>query len=307
MNSTRLTLLCIGLILPLMAAAASVTKTQPAPAHPMPTRRCAPWPAAGWPTTTASACRSASTTTGSVASYNFGTTQLDGNHPPTKDTVYEIGSISKTFTAQLLARAMVEGRASLNDEVDRYLRRPIPEPGRGRREDTPAAPRQHDLAAGGQHPGPHPGSRGGRRAARGHAHGASSALHRRRNCCASCTTSRRAARRATIRRTPTWPACCSASRLEKIYGEPFDEILTREIEKPLRMASGTDPDTKLLAKGYTREGEPLPPFEAPDGLAVDRAALQHGRPVALRLVAAGGTGRVGEGGAPAHLVHSGPG
>ena len=29
--------------------------------------------------------------------YNFGTTQLEGNRPPTKDTVYEIGSISKTI------------------------------------------------------------------------------------------------------------------------------------------------------------------------------------------------------------------
>ncbi len=46
--------------------------------------------------------------------YNFGSTQLDGNRPPTKDTVYEIGSISKTLAGQFLARALVEGRASLN-------------------------------------------------------------------------------------------------------------------------------------------------------------------------------------------------
>ena len=90
--------------------------------------------------------------------YNFGTTQLDGNRPPTKDTVYEIGAISKTFTGQLLARAMVEGRATLNDEVDKYLRRAIPESHQGRREDAPAAPGEPDFAAGGQHPGPHAGA-----------------------------------------------------------------------------------------------------------------------------------------------------
>src|SRR3954467_6542726 len=58
--------------------------------------------------------------------YNFGTTQLDGNRPPTQDTVYEIGSISKTLAGQLLARAIVEGRASLNDEVEKYLAEPYP-------------------------------------------------------------------------------------------------------------------------------------------------------------------------------------
>ncbi len=41
--------------------------------------------------------------------YNFGTTRLDGNRPPTKDTVYEIGSVAKTMAGQLLARAVVEG------------------------------------------------------------------------------------------------------------------------------------------------------------------------------------------------------
>jgi serine-type D-Ala-D-Ala carboxypeptidase/endopeptidase len=51
--------------------------------------------------------------------------------------------------------------------------------------------------------------------------------------------------------------------LEKIYGESFDVMLAREIEKPLRMGSGTQPDVKLLAKGYTRDNEALPPFVAP--------------------------------------------
>src|SRR5688572_26551248 len=40
--------------------------------------------------------------------FNFGTTQTDSGRLPTKDTVYEIGSISKTMAGQLLARAVVE-------------------------------------------------------------------------------------------------------------------------------------------------------------------------------------------------------
>jgi D-alanyl-D-alanine-carboxypeptidase/D-alanyl-D-alanine-endopeptidase len=50
--------------------------------------------------------------------------------------------------------------------------------------------------------------------------------------------------------------------LEKIYGEPFEVTLEREIENPLHMGSGTRPDTKLLAKGYTEDNQPLPTFGA---------------------------------------------
>ncbi len=51
--------------------------------------------------------------------------------------------------------------------------------------------------------------------------------------------------------------------LEKMYGEPFETILAHEIEKPLKMGNGTAPPTKLLAQGYSKESEELPPFAAP--------------------------------------------
>jgi CubicO group peptidase (beta-lactamase class C family) len=51
--------------------------------------------------------------------------------------------------------------------------------------------------------------------------------------------------------------------LEKIYAMPYDRLLTSEIEKPLRMASGTAPDVKLLARGYSRDNEELPSYAAP--------------------------------------------
>src|SRR5690349_15234089 len=41
--------------------------------------------------------------------YNFGTVQTDSDRIPTKDTVYEIGTLTKVFSGQLLARAVVEG------------------------------------------------------------------------------------------------------------------------------------------------------------------------------------------------------
>ena len=50
--------------------------------------------------------------------------------------------------------------------------------------------------------------------------------------------------------------------LEKIFGEPFETILSREIEKPLRMGSGTAPLTRMVARGYSSAGDAVPPFTA---------------------------------------------
>jgi serine-type D-Ala-D-Ala carboxypeptidase/endopeptidase len=193
--------------------------------------------------------------------YNFGSTQLDGNRPPTKDTVYEIGSISKTLAGQLLARALVEGRASLNDEVEKYLGAPYP-----------------NLASGGE------------KIRLIHLANMTSQLvdnipdltqvrsvageplaATRMRVIGNYTREEflgqlhRVAPRAAPGSSPTHSNVASMLLgvvLEKVYGEPFDAILAREIEKPLRMASGTQPNVKLLARGYTQDNEELPGFAA---------------------------------------------
>lgn len=53
--------------------------------------------------------------------YNFGFTEKGQTQAPTQNTVYEIGSISKTFTSLLLAKAVVEKRVKLEDDIRRYL------------------------------------------------------------------------------------------------------------------------------------------------------------------------------------------
>ena len=53
--------------------------------------------------------------------YQFGTTEKGKSQAPTQNTVYEIGSISKTFTSLLLAQAVVEKRVRLDDDIRRYL------------------------------------------------------------------------------------------------------------------------------------------------------------------------------------------
>jgi D-alanyl-D-alanine-carboxypeptidase/D-alanyl-D-alanine-endopeptidase len=47
--------------------------------------------------------------------------KLDDGKPPGGDTVYEIGSVTKTFTATLLAQAALSGRATLDAPVAQLL------------------------------------------------------------------------------------------------------------------------------------------------------------------------------------------
>ena len=193
--------------------------------------------------------------------YNLGSTRLDGNRAPTQDTIYEIGSIGKTMTGLLLARAVVEGRATLNDEVEKYLGAPYP-----------------NLANGGE------------KVRLIHLANMTSQLI---DNVPDLTQVRRVAgepldvtrmrvlgkytskeflaqlHRVAPRLPPGSPPVHSnvasmllGVALEKIYGEPFEIILSREIEKPLHMGSGTQPDGRRLATGYTNDGEELPPFEA---------------------------------------------
>ncbi|RYU95008.1 serine hydrolase domain-containing protein [Emticicia agri] len=59
---------------------------------------------------------------GKVYTYNYGETKRDNKTLPDPDkTLYEIGSISKTFTAVLLADEVVKGKMSLDDPINKYL------------------------------------------------------------------------------------------------------------------------------------------------------------------------------------------
>ncbi len=53
--------------------------------------------------------------------FNYGVASRETEQPVTSDTLFEIGSISKTFTATLAAYAQIQGDLSLNDSVSKYL------------------------------------------------------------------------------------------------------------------------------------------------------------------------------------------
>lgn len=58
---------------------------------------------------------------GRTYTYNYGEVEKGKGRPPTPHTLFEIGSVTKTFTGVLLARAASEGKLKLDDDVRRYL------------------------------------------------------------------------------------------------------------------------------------------------------------------------------------------
>jgi D-alanyl-D-alanine-carboxypeptidase/D-alanyl-D-alanine-endopeptidase len=194
--------------------------------------------------------------------YNLGTTQLDGGKPPTKDTIYEIGALSKTFTGQLLARAVVEGRAVLDDPIDKYLDEPYPNlQNEGEKirlihlanMTSQLADNIPDITQVRPAPG-------------------ESLVRARMKVFSKYTRTEflRQLHRVAPRLPPGGdPAHSNVASvllgvvLEKIYQQQFEQILVSEIEKPLRMGSGTQPNVRLLARGYSKAGEELPQFIAP--------------------------------------------
>ena len=57
-----------------------------------------------------------------IDTYNFGSTEAEATpQPPTAQTLYAIASITKTFTGTLLAQAVVNRKANLEDDVRKHL------------------------------------------------------------------------------------------------------------------------------------------------------------------------------------------
>lgn len=53
--------------------------------------------------------------------YKFHRGNLSDGKPPMDETLYEIASITKTFTGTLLAQAVVEGKVDLEEDIRKYL------------------------------------------------------------------------------------------------------------------------------------------------------------------------------------------
>ncbi|MDQ2863491.1 MAG: serine hydrolase [Bacteroidota bacterium] len=63
---------------------------------------------------------------GKITFYGYGETARGNKQIPDEHTIFEIGSVSKTFTAILLALAVDNGKAKLDDPLSKYLPDSIP-------------------------------------------------------------------------------------------------------------------------------------------------------------------------------------
>jgi len=58
---------------------------------------------------------------GKAYTYNHGTIEKGKNRPPSAHTLYQIASITKTFTGTILAQAVIEKKIKFDDDVRKYL------------------------------------------------------------------------------------------------------------------------------------------------------------------------------------------
>ncbi|WP_315824264.1 serine hydrolase domain-containing protein [Paraflavitalea speifideaquila] len=58
---------------------------------------------------------------GKKCTYHYGESARGTHRLPTNESLYEIGSMTKTFTGLLVAHAIGEGRIKLNDDIRKYL------------------------------------------------------------------------------------------------------------------------------------------------------------------------------------------
>jgi CubicO group peptidase (beta-lactamase class C family) len=63
---------------------------------------------------------------GNTFFYNFGSVHKDKKVLPTQNTVYEIGSITKSFISYILAKAVLENKVKLDDDIRKYLKGNFP-------------------------------------------------------------------------------------------------------------------------------------------------------------------------------------
>jgi D-alanyl-D-alanine-carboxypeptidase/D-alanyl-D-alanine-endopeptidase len=224
--------------------------------------------------------------------YNAGVISRETPTPASELSVYEIGSISKTFTGLLLAHAITEGRAAASDDVRRYLPPSydnLVHDGRPVRlidlvDTTSALPDnlpdwRQAVAAANATPAEIPFI-----AAKMLNASTAQSLMSDLRTVSLVDTPGAAPRHSNV------ASQLAGVVLERIYGRPYEELLSQFIEQPLGMTSGVGAVTPaLLVQGYDPSGPATPPHTAP----VIRAAagLRYSTSDMARYIAAQMAGR----------------
>ncbi|OON67247.1 serine hydrolase [Hymenobacter sp. CRA2] len=219
---------------------------------------------------------------GQTRLYHFGSTRKDQPQTPTAQTVYEIGSISKTFTSLLLAQAVVEKRVRLTDDIRQYLDGDYPNLA------YEGKPIQlvHLANTTSGLPDNFPGPEAFKEVP---ADSLVPVLART----AATYTRQQFFRELALVKLPMEPgqqprhsnvaAKLLGYILERVYQQPLSQLLKSRLEQPLAMQPSTAAPTALAASGYNDRGLPMPPYTEADVLSA--GALRYSPADMLRYVA----------------------
>jgi CubicO group peptidase (beta-lactamase class C family) len=193
---------------------------------------------------------------GQEHAFFYGRTRKDGPLPD-DDTLFEIGSITKVFTATLLAEMSLKGEVGLDDPVNRYLPEPVRLASRGGMEVTLRHLATHTSGL------PRlPGNLGWKAlfSSNPYAHYTVDDLYR---CLRSC---RLRSKPGTEYLYSNLGAGLLGHVLGLAAGAAYEELVLRRICRPLGMddmAITLSPDQQQrLAQGHAG-GEPAPPWDHP--------------------------------------------
>ncbi|WP_235998201.1 serine hydrolase [Hymenobacter sp. BT559] len=196
--------------------------------------------------------------------YNFGSIEKGMRQLPTAQTVYEIGSITKTFTSLLLAHAVLEKRVNLQDDIRKYLPGAYPNLAFGgqpiklvhlanttsRLPDNlpePTAPRSAD---------PDSAVAGIVKSLRGYT---------KQNFYDGLHQARLDTLPGLLPRHSNVATQLLAYILEGVYRAPYAELVARYINKPLQLSGLAS--TAPLPIGYNEKGHPMPRLDLPTVVA----------------------------------------
>lgn len=200
---------------------------------------------------------------GQARFYNFGTLSREKPQLPTEHTVYEIASISKVFTSLLLAHAVIEGKVNLQDDIRRYLPGDYPnlvfdgEPVRlihlanttsALPDNLPDFTKLMEGVSLDEAP-----------------FRISAAIHgySNRQLLEDLKSAKLSARPGTAPRHSNLATELLAIILEKVYGDSYEHLLSRYVEKPFGMARGSDLSRAAqAASGYNPRHVAMPLLDA---------------------------------------------
>jgi D-alanyl-D-alanine-carboxypeptidase/D-alanyl-D-alanine-endopeptidase len=198
--------------------------------------------------------------------YNFGSVEKGKSLLPTANTLYELGSITKTFMGYLLAKAVIDKKAGMDDDVRTYLDGKYPNL---EYQGHPVTLKELANTTSGIPDGLPP------------LPAAVAALSGDSLLFASQAFENRVTRKdffealhqVKLDTIPGYKARHSnagsqllAYALEKIYHTPYEKLVSRYIFRPLHMEHtlfmAARSGSPMLAKGYNKSGTQMPYFNA---------------------------------------------